>query len=892
MGIMKRMKIFLAAALMLACSNEKEPGTSTTNPEFEKFTASFVEKVSETKTILNDDMTVGWVEGDEVMVYNGVAAHRFVASLAGSSNSTAELSPINEGLTLKKGNTYYALYPYDESARWSGTSVTFTFPSLQNPVPGTFSYNPSVAYTTGSDMAFRNVCALVEFSVSSDNVSKIVFEGCSNEDIAGKIRVDCKSYPPIAEVVNGVKSVTVEGSFVPDVKYYVALLPNDFKKGIRTTSYDKTGNTYVKESEPFDLSRSSRIEMGVINEFVPFVPDGHPVLFFDYQQGEELKAKLETTHAEVWQRVKVKADTYMKRTPTEFKDDEGEQLWQREVGNTIQSLAFAGYMSEDQKYFDKAYAWAEKSASYPTWGTDNTSDGQEFGLAYGHQLLGLAMLYDYGQGYLTRSQLERVRETLVTRARRLYTAYTAQSLNLLTNHCWINICGILASAMALHKDYEETSLWKEFALTTLGKVSRLLIKDGVSQEGPGYWQYGMEFLMIDFDLAKSLGSDFYANSPLFWQNTAKFGRHFILPLSFASKTESLIDWGDAKRVCWYGPVHIFHKLAAMNNDGISQAWAEEAVKYDVSSSWLDVLWYDPSVNASIPSDMPESHHFEETGFYTSRTGWNGAETVVIYRCGAPLGKSANPSSGYSQGDLGHVHPDAGHFVIYDDGEYIVRNTGYVKRQSKYHNVALIGENGLWGDKSGYFSPWPLTPARYPSITSISAEEGVETIVSDMSASYQDAAAVKTYTRKFIWFKTKDVVVIVDDIECTKSMDIKVQIYPESQTGTCLGNVYTDRTDIHNIRIESLSSGTSMGKYSQTIESRSKDNPNEEMALLKVSLAAQKCRIVTAISWSKAAGNPVKVFYDEQSGKITVDEKELDLTLSHEGFGNKSQFEWE
>ena len=180
MGIMKQTMIILAAALLLSCSNEKEPGTSTTNPEFEKFTASFAEKVSETKTFLNDDMTVGWVEGDEVMVYNGVAAHRFVATLTGASNSAAELSPINEGLTLKKGNTYYALYPYDESARWSGTSVTFTLPSLQNPVAGSFSYNPSVAYTTSSDMAFRNVCALVEFSVSSENVSRIVFEGCRN----------------------------------------------------------------------------------------------------------------------------------------------------------------------------------------------------------------------------------------------------------------------------------------------------------------------------------------------------------------------------------------------------------------------------------------------------------------------------------------------------------------------------------------------------------------------------------------------------------------------------------------------------------------------------------------------------------------------------------------
>ena len=891
---MKQTMIILAAALLLSCSNEKQPDTPESQ-EFDKFTATYADKISlsdDSKTVLNDDMTVGWADGDEVMVYNGVASHRFVASLAGVSNKVAHLTPVNENLTLKKGNSYYALYPYDESAKWSGTSVTFTLPSLQTPVAGTFAYNPSVAYTTTSEMSFRNICALVEFSVSSDNVSKIVFEGCNNEDIAGKIRVDSKAYPPTPDVISGIKKVTVEDDFLPNQTYYVALLPNEFKKGIRTTSYDKSGVPYVKESEPFDLSRSSQINLGVINEYVPFVSEGHPVLFFDYEQGEGLKAKLAGSHYDSWQRVKAMADSYMRRTPAEYQNDEGEQLWQRNVGNIMSSLAFVGYMSGDSKYFEKAYAWAEKSASYPTWGMDNTPDGQEFGLAYGHQLLGLAMLYDYGQTYLTRSQLEKVKETILSRGRRLYNAYTGQSLNLLTNHCWINICGILASAMALHKDYTETLQWKEFALTILSNVSRLLIKDGVSQEGPGYWQYGLEFLMIDFDLAKSLGSDFYANNTSFWQNTAKFGRHFIIPLSFASKTESLIDWGDSKRVCWYGPMHIFHKLAAMNNDSVAQAWAEEAVKYDVSSSWLDVLWYDPSVNASIPSDMPESHHFEETGFYTSRTGWTGAETIFIYRCGAPLGKSATSSSGYSQGDLGHIHPDAGHFIIYADGEYIVRNTGYVKRQSIYHNVALIGGNGLWGNKSGYFSPWPLTPSRYPSITSISSDEEVETVVSDMSVSYMDAAAVKNYQRTMIWFKAKDVVVIVDDIECTKSMDVTVQVYPESQTGGCSGNVYTDQTDIHKIRIESLSSGASMSKHSQIIESRSSDEPNEEMALLKISKTAQKCKIVTSISWSQAASNPVKVFYDEQSGKITVEEKEHDLTFSHEGFGNKSPFQWE
>ena len=167
MGIMKQTMIILAAALLLSCSNEKQPDTPESQ-EFDKFTATYADKISlsdDSKTVLNDDMTVGWADGDEVMVYNGVASHRFIASLTGVSNKVAHLTPVNENLTLKKGNNYYALYPYDESAKWSGTSVTFTLPSLQTPVAGTFAYNPSVAYTTTSEMSFRNICALDRKSV-------------------------------------------------------------------------------------------------------------------------------------------------------------------------------------------------------------------------------------------------------------------------------------------------------------------------------------------------------------------------------------------------------------------------------------------------------------------------------------------------------------------------------------------------------------------------------------------------------------------------------------------------------------------------------------------------------------------------------------------------------
>jgi len=889
---MKNIMIILAAALLLSCSTEKSP-ESVTSPEFDKFTAIFADRSSASelsKTVLNDDMTVGWAEGDEVMVYNGVAAHRFIASLAGTSNAKAELTPENKDMTLKRGNSYYALYPYEESARWGGTSVTFNIPAMQKSMAGTFSYNPSVSYTTSSEMSFRNICALVEFSVSSDNVSKIVFEGCNGEDLAGKVVVDCKAYPPTAKVLSGSRSVTVEGEFDPDVKYYVAILPNEFKKGLKTTSYDRSGNTYTKESEPFELLRSSRIELGIINEYIPFKPEGHPVLFFDYDRGQEVKATLTGSHSESWQRAVLKANSYMQKTPTEYKGDTGEQLWQRDVGNIISSLAFVGYMAEDKRYVDKAYVWAQKCGSYPTWGTDNTPDGQEYGLAYGHQLLGLAMLYDYGQGFLSKTQLEEVKEIMLSRVRRLYAAYSTVDLHLLTNHCWINICGMLAPAVVLKKEVAEAEIWEDFALNVMEAVSRLLIKDGVSQEGPGYWQYGMEFLMMNFDIAKSLGHDLYAGSSQFWQNTAKFEKFFTVPLSYASQTESLIDWGDARRVSWYGPLHLFHRLASLNNDSIAQTWAEEAVRYDVSSSWLDVLWYDPSIEASVPDNMPSSHHFEEMDIFASRTGWSGNESLIIYRCGSPLGKSAASNPGYTQGDLGHIHPDAGHFIIYDKGEYIIRNTGYVKRQSKYHNTVLFSGNGLYGDKQGYFTPWPLTPSKYPSITSVSSDEDMDVITSDMSSAYNDAASVRSYTRKFIWYKKKNIVVLVDDVECSKQMDIQVRLYPESQEGTCSGNVYTTQTDVHNVRIENLSSAAVLEKTVQPIEDRQTSN-TADMSLLTISQTAQKCRIVTAISWSDQASTPIRAFYDEQSGNITLEIDETDSGNSHEGFDGKSSFDW-
>ena len=319
-----------------------------------------------------------------------------------------------------------------------------------------------------------------------------------------------------------------------------------------------------------------------------------------------------------------------------------------------------------------------------------------------------------------------------------------------------------------------------------------------------------------------------------------------------------------------------------------------AIVYDPISSWLNILWYDPSVPSIKPVDYPGSHHFEEMGFWTSRTGWGGDETMVIYRCGAPLGRSVTPDTDLTQGNMGHCHPDAGHFCIYDDGEYIIRNTGYVKRQTKYHNVALFGGHGLWGEVKTWFSPYPFTPERYPKITDIQTDEDKDVVMSDMSRSYKDEAGIESYTRKFIWMKKQNAVIIIDDISCSTAIDIQLNFYPENQDGICDGNVYTNQSQKHKVRIENLSpsSAASLAVGKQFIENRN-DKNGEEMALVTVrdnltEATGFSGRYVTAISWSNPVSEPAVVSYDVDSGEITI-EGGYDIYYengSHEGFGEK------
>ena len=242
---MRKISLFAALVVaMTAVSCVKENAFETVDGPV-AFTAEFTE--ASTKAVLKPGETsskVEWQAGDEVSVFAGVENHKFTA---GSAGAVTDLTTSDNVATCDK---YYAVYPYSETATIAESVITTVLPAEQVAVKGSFATHLAVAQSVSNKFAFKNVCGLVKVNVSSDNVTKVVFEGNSGEVVAGGIAVtvaDAPSWTAVAE--QGATSVTLlpaEGKTTIEAgDYYFAVLPQTFAAGFKVTSHKNDG--YVVE---------------------------------------------------------------------------------------------------------------------------------------------------------------------------------------------------------------------------------------------------------------------------------------------------------------------------------------------------------------------------------------------------------------------------------------------------------------------------------------------------------------------------------------------------------------------------------------------------------------------------------------------------------------------
>ena len=606
----------------------------------------------------------------------------------------------------------------------------------------------------------------------------------------------------------------------------------------------------------------------------------HPRLFLTPEKAEELRKNVHGSFQPIWAEFIRKVDKIAATKPTPYTADPGEQLWQRGVGSNISDLAMAWIISGDKKYLNAAVDWAKASCSYPTWGLiPNVQDASkglytldskielkpgeyhsaEFGLAYGHQLLGLAMLYDYAYHDLNPATRELIYTTMVARAKTAYPNIRV-NYNKLQNHTWINHAGLLAVGLAVFDQEPAAAQWINCSQRIIEESNAMLPIDGASQEGFGYWGYGMDWFIKLMKLSEPIHPAPYVGP--WWDHTADYCTYMLLPRNSWTKTSHQNDYNDAKRYMYSDDASILRYLAARNRDEGAQWLADEleqsGVMPDKSTDWLNLLCYDPTLKAVRPENKPTFHHFEDMGLVCARTSWSGDESVLYFRSGYQAGKNAQThfANELRPGDAGHVHHDDNHFSLFGCGEWLIRNSTYANRDAELHNTLVVDGIGQYLDVSANgFLPPPTSPD-HGIITEATSTPDLDRITGDATAAYPAQAGLKSFVRHLLFVKP-NVLIVADDIKVDQAKNFTLYFHPENKPILQPDKSYLMTGESAQLQMNLL---TPKGIQTAIIEQKLNTSKNSVPNLTAITLqkSALQWRNIVAFAWCKKGEKPTAI----------------------------------
>ena len=260
---MKKTLFYISlAVLAMSCVKEQNPGAQDTQKnlvsmEFNAFT----EDVTKT-SLAADGASVEWIEGDEVLVFDGSnvdeTTDKGVKFTAQSSGSSVVIS----GDADPAAAEYYAIYP-SASGKMSLENVfTSKIGSQQIVTAGTMADDCAVMIAKASDknMQFKNVTALVEFTLQEEGVRSLTLIGNNNEKITGAFTAVWNNGEPVA--TPGVAEVTAtlrarNNADLATGKYYFTIIPTNFTKGFSVILGMNDGTQkIVKRIAAVDIKRN------------------------------------------------------------------------------------------------------------------------------------------------------------------------------------------------------------------------------------------------------------------------------------------------------------------------------------------------------------------------------------------------------------------------------------------------------------------------------------------------------------------------------------------------------------------------------------------------------------------------------------------------------------
>lgn len=614
----------------------------------------------------------------------------------------------------------------------------------------------------------------------------------------------------------------------------------------------------------------------------------HPRLFLDAEGFARLKETIKGPHAATWAYVKAQADELSGQQPPRYEDHPPRgandvQNWQRPVGEAMPYLAMAYRLTGDAKYLAAARTWALASVGYEHWSTGYQQDAN---LAAGHESFGVGVLYDWLYDSLDSEARDTIRRQLMRRCELMYQAVYNPRYGhlqwLLQNHLWVTITGLGTAALALMGDPGtgiQPFTWVQLVRDKYHNTEFGLWADGTDHEGIPYWTYGTEYMLKWWHLSSELLGD-PASSP-WWKQTAAYRLYLGLPRNSWAANNTTVDFADGPRCDYYGADHIMHRLAQLYRDPHAQ-WVAEQLReahtiYNAASgpplptdSWLNLVWYDPSVRPASPADLPTLRHFDDLEIVSARSGWSGDESLVAFKCGPPAGHAAQAKFS-TDPCVGHAHPDAGHFIVFGCGEWLIRDDGYTRKITAQHNTLVVDGHGQLGEGGDWLNgkDWFPGPDEDPRVLSAGSTRVLDEIVAQAAPAYPESLGVKSFVRR-LYFLKPDVLIVADEIETDRERQLELRFHPEHPAEKRNDGSYRVKGEKAVLRIEPLTPEGLEIKTGEIAISRSEGSARlQRMPEITLGCRATKWCNVVALSWSRVGTEPVRLVLNRKGDTWTV-----------------------
>ena len=347
-----------------------------------------------------------------------------------------------------------------------------------------------------------------------------------------------------------------------------------------------------------------------------------------------------------------------------------------------------------------------------------------------------------------------------------------------------------------------------------------------------------------------------------WRNTAAYRLYLGLPRG-AWFHDTIVDIADCERqVGWtnYCQLYELRRLAADFGDGHAQwlaARLDESTSGEDPPGWMGLLWYDPKVAEKSPDDLPTLRQFDDLGIVSARSDWSGNESLVVVKCGPCMGHEAMKKFDYAAG-AGHVHPDAGHFVIFAEDEWQIIDDGYCRKLTSQHNALLIGGRGQVGEGGQWFDGKAAFTAHcVPSVTRATSTFALDHVACNATSAYPTDSGLKRWMRHVLFLKP-DVVIVADDIELDAVRDVELRFHTERPAERDDDGAWRVRGVKSVLRLEPLNpADITVAFGNEATDRRFADRP-KELGSLRLSARRATWRNAIAISWSLATSEPSQV----------------------------------